>query len=382
MPGVMDKKPDGRRFEQRVMERIEEYFKPRSSAFVLNLTLLVVALIGVVDHVTGQLSLSIFYLLPLILATWLLGKLRGTLVAFAASAVWLAADITTLGDQGLIVYWNAIARFGVFFVVVSLVTSLRSALRHEHDLAMHERDVSEGLRELNEMKDTLLHAVSHDLRNPLTAIMGSVQTLARAQQLQLTTDQTGGLLEAIDTSARKLHKMISDLLDLDRLDRGDIQPDRRPTDLRELARRLVHEANFLDKHPARIESERVVLSVDEGKVERIVENLLVNATKYTPTGSPICVRVNAVPEGAVISVDDEGPGVPDELKDTIFQPFRQAEQGSPGAGIGLSLVAKFAELHGGRAWVEDRPGGGASFRVFLAFPEQAEDGAHLRLVEA
>ncbi|MDP9296073.1 MAG: hypothetical protein M3O88_05185 [Actinomycetota bacterium] len=185
MRGDMDRKADGRRFEQRVMEWIEDYFRPRSTAFVLNLTLVIVALIGVVDHFTGQLSLSIFYLLPLILATWLLGKLRGTLVAFAAAAVWLAADITTLGDQGLIVYWNALARFGVFFVVVSLVTSLRSALRHEHDLAMHEREVSEGLRELNEMKDTLLHAVSHDLRNPLTAIMGSVQTLARAQQLQL-----------------------------------------------------------------------------------------------------------------------------------------------------------------------------------------------------
>jgi signal transduction histidine kinase len=371
-----------RRWEQRTLERIEEFFRPRSTAFVFNLSLLIVLAIGLIDHFTGQLSLSVFYTLPLVLSTWLLGKLKGSLVAVAASAVWLGADITSHLGEGLIPYWNAIARFGVFFVIVSLVSALRSALHHEHDVAMHERDVSEGLRELNEMKDTLLHAVSHDLRNPLTAIMGSVQTLERASQLQLTPEQSTGLLNAIDTSARRLHRMISDLLDLDRLDRGDVKPDRQPTDLRELVRRLIHEANFLDRHPARVESERVVISVDAGKVERIVENLLVNATKYTPTGSPVCVRLETVPEGALLSVEDEGPGVPDELKEAIFQPFRQAEQGSSGAGIGLSLVAKFAELHGGRAWVEDRPNGGAAFKVLLAAPEEDRESAGLRLVEA
>src|SRR5205085_12483000 len=114
----------------------------------------------------------------------------------------------------------------------------------------------------------------------------------------------------------------------------------------------------------------------------IVENLLVNASKYTPTGSPVCIRVNAVDGGAMISVDDEGPGVPDDVKEAIFQPFRQAERGSAGAGIGLSLVSKFAELHGGRAWVEDRPGGGACFRVFLAAPEPAAADPELRVVGA
>ncbi|MFL5767711.1 MAG: sensor histidine kinase [Actinomycetota bacterium] len=370
------------RVEQRLLEWLERSFAPRSPAFVFNLSLTIVILIGVVDHFTGQLSLSVFYVLPLVLATWLLGKFRGALIALGAALVWLAADITAHIGEGVIPYWNALARFGVFFVIVSLVAALRDALAHEHDLAMQERDISEGLRGLNEMKDTLLHAVSHDLRNPLTAIIGSVQTLERGSQLQLTPDQTEGLLQAIDSSARKLHRMISDLLDLERLDRGDVAADRHPTDLRDLTRRMVQEATFLENHPARVESERVVLSVDRGKVERIIENLLVNAAKYTPTASPVCIRVNAVDGGAVISVEDEGPGVPDELKETIFQPFRQAEKGSAGAGIGLSLVAKFAELHGGRAWVEDRPGGGASFRIFLAAPEEEPADAQLRAVGA
>jgi signal transduction histidine kinase len=80
------------------------------------------------------------------------------------------------------------------------------------------------------------------------------------------------------------------------------------------------------------------------------------------------VSVEATPDGVLLRVDDAGPGIREDLKTTIFEPFRQGEETvshSPGVGIGLSLVARFAELHGGRAWVEDREGGGSSFRVYL-----------------
>jgi signal transduction histidine kinase len=111
-----------------------------------------------------------------------------------------------------------------------------------------------------------------------------------------------------------------------------------------------------------------VVPVDASKVERIVENLLANAARHTPPDTTIWVRVGPERGGVLICVEDDGPGVSDTLRDTIFEPFRQgphAPSHSPGVGIGLSLVAKFAELHGGRAWVEERPGGGASFKVYL-----------------
>jgi signal transduction histidine kinase len=112
----------------------------------------------------------------------------------------------------------------------------------------------------------------------------------------------------------------------------------------------------------------VETSIDVGKVERILENLLRNAAKHTPTGTPILVRVTGGPDGATVSVEDEGPGIPADMKEFLFQPFRQgaaARATGAGVGIGLSFVAKFAELHGGVASVEDRPGGGTAFRVFL-----------------
>ena len=103
-------------------------------------------------------------------------------------------------------------------------------------------------------------------------------------------------------------------------------------------------------------------------MERIVENLVTNAVRYTPPGTPVWVKVGSHERGALITVEDAGPGVSPELRKAIFEPFRQGEeviQHSPGVGVGLTLVKRFAELHGGRAWVEERDGGGASFRVFL-----------------
>jgi signal transduction histidine kinase len=109
----------------------------------------------------------------------------------------------------------------------------------------------------------------------------------------------------------------------------------------------------------------MLVDVDRAKVERIVENLLNNAARHTPAGTPIEVLVIEEGHGVVVVVEDEGPGVPDDVKDEIFEPFRQGESARGGVGIGLSLVQRFAELHGGSACVEDRKGGGARFVVTL-----------------
>jgi len=115
--------------------------------------------------------------------------------------------------------------------------------------------------------------------------------------------------------------------------------------------------------------EPAVVSVDATKVERIIENLVSNALRHTPPGTNIWVRARGRDGGIALVVEDEGRGIPTELRDAIFEPFRQApgssSEHSPGVGVGLSLVRRFAELHGGRAWLEDRPGGGSSFHVFL-----------------
>jgi signal transduction histidine kinase len=116
------------------------------------------------------------------------------------------------------------------------------------------------------------------------------------------------------------------------------------------------------------EADAVVIAVDPAKVERIVENLLMNAARHTAPDRRIWLKVTARDGGVAIAVEDDGPGVPAEIRGAIFEPFRQGPTASPhapGTGIGLSLVARFAQLHGGRAWVGEREGGGAAFHVFL-----------------
>jgi signal transduction histidine kinase len=116
--------------------------------------------------------------------------------------------------------------------------------------------------------------------------------------------------------------------------------------------------------------------IDAAQVERIVENLVANAIRYTPPGTSIWVRATGDEDSVTIVVEDAGPGIPVELRESIFEPFRQGNEivsHNPGVGIGLSLVTRFAELHGGRAWVEERAGGGASFRVFLPFASAGDE---------
>jgi len=229
-----------------------------------------------------------------------------------------------------------------------------------------EREATRRLQAVDEMKNTFLQAVSHDLRTPLTVVMGLALTLNR-EEMDLTLEDRRDLTRRLAANAHKLDRLLRNLLDLERLIRGVIEPHRQLTDIGEVVRRVVVEGDFSDEGRIQVKAGPLLCEVDAPKVERIVENLLMNAIKHTPDGTLIWVRVSRAEDGVLITVDDEGPGVPEELRQAVFEPFRQGphDQPSPGAGIGLSLVARFAELHGGRAWVEDRDGGGASFRVLI-----------------
>ena len=192
-------------------------------------------------------------------------------------------------------------------------------------------------------------------------------TLER-EDLQLDAPDLRDLATRIANNSRKLDRMVADLLDLDRLSRGIVEPNLQDVDVGALVRDLVEQLDIADGRDIVLDIESLTIRVDRPKLERIVENLLVNSVRHTPREARVWVRTRAQEGGALVVVEDDGPGVPAELHEVVFEPFRQGPSSSNhslGAGVGSSLVARFAELHGGRAWVEDRPGGGASFLVFL-----------------
>ncbi len=207
-------------------------------------------------------------------------------------------------------------------------------------------------------------------------------------ELHLTDEERESLYEVIEQSGHKMNRLIDDLLDLDRIDRGKLQARRKPTDVGALAERIVGESHGLETHPVRIDADRVLVEVDPAKVERVIENLLVNAARHTPPGTPVHVRVASRPDGVELVVEDEGPGVPDDLKEELFEPFRQgATSGARGVGIGLSLVQRFAQLHGGSAKIEDGSHGGARFVIWLpgevtALPAEEPSSADPASVDA
>ncbi len=276
--------------------------------------------------------------------------------------VWVRDEAEVIRDeQGEPRFWS-----GVMFDI----TALKGA---EEDLARAlelEREASAGLRALDEMKNTFLQAVSHDLRTPLAAVLGGALTLDR-DDIELSPEESRDLVHRIATNAKKLARLASDLLDLDRLSQGLLEPNREEVDVGALVREVTAEVEQLTGRPFAVEVEAAVAAVDAPKVERIVENLLVNAAKHTSAETSIWVRTRRMEGGVLISVQDDGPGIPAEIRDAIFLAFERgptASSHAPGSGIGLALVARFAELHGGRAWVEERPGGGSSFNVLLPDP--------------
>jgi signal transduction histidine kinase len=324
-----------------------------------------------------------YVLFPLILwATLRFAEHGATLAAATVAIVGLArllggeqpAGLTNL-TAAVEAYQALIGIVGISLLVLAATTSERARaeatleerarLQEQTRKALErEREAVCRLKELDELKTTFLHAVSHDLRTPLTSILGLASTLER-QDLDFPREEARELAHRIVRNSRRLHRLVSDLLDFERLERGMLGADRVSTDVGALVHSVARDVELRD-HPLHVDADPVTAAVDAPKVERIVDNLLANAIKHTPPGTDIWLSLSADDDGVILTLEDSGAGVPEAEREAIFAPFaRASESSSPGTGIGLALVAKFAELHGGRAWVTDREGGGAAFHVTL-----------------
>jgi PAS domain S-box-containing protein len=281
------------------------------------------------------------------------------MVATDGRVVWVHEEAVVVPGEDGPAYWQG------------LMYDISERKRAEADLEQAlqiEREAVERLREADEMKNTFLTAVSHDLRTPLSAILGNAVTLEHEEELHISPEDRHELARSLAAKARQLTRIVTDLLDLDRLAHGGAELSREPVDVAALVRRCVGNTELGDR-TVLVEGTPLTVEVDAPMVERIVENLLHNAERHTPPGTTVWVRAIPVPgDGVMISVEDDGPGVPDELREMLFRPFERGPSASPhtpGVGVGLSLVASFAALHGGRAWVDERQGGGAAFKVVL-----------------
>ncbi|MHB8575862.1 MAG: ATP-binding protein [Dehalococcoidia bacterium] len=241
-----------------------------------------------------------------------------------------------------------------------------AAALHRGRLAQSASRAAE-FEQSDRLKSALLSSVSHDLRTPLTSIKAAVANLL-APDVTWSDAAQHEFLDAIDRETDRLTRLVSDLLDLSRIEAGALKLDLDWNDLDELVRNAVYRAE--QAAPGRqirvqIDGELPLLRFDYVQIDRVLANLLDNALKYATADTPIDVIARAVPTGYQVSVRDRGPGIPPSERRRVFEPFYRAERRGTtgGSGLGLAICKGIIDAHAGRIWVEED--GGTAVRFVL-----------------
>lgn len=225
----------------------------------------------------------------------------------------------------------------------------------------------------DELKTQLLASVSHELRTPLAAIKGSVSSLLmEATGADVTWDAATRreFLLTIDEETDRLTRLVGDLLDMSRIEAGALAPRREPYPLDELLWGVIDRLpipGLAARVTVEVPADLPLVPLDPVLLDRVFGNLLENATRYAPAGTPLEVRAERHGGEVRVSVRDYGPGVPPTERTRVFERFYRVgpTRTGKGTGLGLAICRGFVEAHGGRIWVEEAPGGGARFVVAL-----------------
>jgi two-component system sensor histidine kinase KdpD len=233
--------------------------------------------------------------------------------------------------------------------------------------------------ETERLKTSLLSSVTHDLQTPLAAIMGSADSLVQVGD-RLENGLRRSLAANIFDEAERLSRLIGNLLRMTKLESGTLKPD---LELQSLEEPLGAALHLLEKHLAgrnvemSMPDDLPMLELDGVLMEQLLLNLLENAIKYAPEGTPISIEAHVAGREVEFSVADRGPGLSADELEKVFDLFYQGQVGAArkGYGIGLAICRAIAQVHGGRIWAANRPEGGAVFRVVLPVPDSRRQAA-------
>jgi two-component system, OmpR family, sensor histidine kinase KdpD len=226
---------------------------------------------------------------------------------------------------------------------------------------------AETLRRSDAIKTAVLRAVSHDLRSPLMAILTSAGALAR-RDFDLDQTDRRELVDTILGEAGRLDRLVSNLLDLSRLQAGAVHPEPELWGIDDVVVRALDEVGeTAGRVEAALSEESPSVRVDVRQIERVLVNLIENALRYSPESEPVRVQVGATTSEALVRVVDRGAGIAATELERIFEAFQRGSRHGEvrGAGLGLAIARGFAEANGGRVWAESRQGQGTSFVLAL-----------------
>src|SRR6266699_825776 len=249
----------------------------------------------------------------------------------------------------------------------------QTALALDRALLAEEAQHAQLQVETERLRNSLLSSVSHDLRTPLTAITGATSTLLE-EDVRLDAPTRHELLQTAHTEADRLNRLVSNLLAMTRLESGAIQVHKEWQPLEEVVGAALTRLDApLRDHPltTHLPADLPLVPLDSVLIEQVLINVLDNAIKYTPSGSPIRLSAWAMDDAVVVEVADQGPGLSSADAQHIFEKFYRVQRpGGPiGAGLGLTICRGIVTAHGGHIWAENRPGGGTALRFTLPLTE-------------
>jgi two-component system sensor histidine kinase KdpD len=252
----------------------------------------------------------------------------------------------------------------------------QTALALERALLSERAQRADVAVETERTRSTLLSAVSHDLRTPLASITGTAEALLD-ERGSLDAAGRRELLETVRDEAGRLSRLITNLLDLTRLDSGALQPRKELCPLEEIVGSALERMRpELGGRDVRLDlpAELLLVPVDPVLIEQVLTNLIENALRYSPAGSPLDIAAQVSDGSVAVSVADRGPGIPAGEEEHLFERFYRLEDGAraDATGLGLTICRAIVRAHGGDIRAENRPGGGSRFRFTLPLGSAAE----------
>jgi K+-sensing histidine kinase KdpD len=281
---------------------------------------------------------------------------------------------------------NWIALF-VFLITALTVGSLSAREKHraqeaqrlyvELQTAFEKASQAEALKQSEQLKSALLDAVSHDLRTPLTSMKAAVTTLLSKKDFSLDEEGKREMLEVIDAEIDRLNHLLEGLIGIAKVEAGAMQPRRSWSNFEEIVSiSLDRTAGLTAQHKITLDLDGDLppVRVDEISIAEVLYILLENATKFAPLQSEIVISAKVEQDLLKVSVIDEGPGIPEGLREKVFEKFfrtRTPNFSRPaGLGMGLAIARRIIEAHGGRIWIDESRKGGVSVSFTIPLKEQ------------
>ncbi len=282
--------------------------------------------------------------------------------------------------------WHGVLQlvpFIAFGMIIAIITGQRELARVNALLAQQEAqehaeelaEVNEQLEEANTLKDQFLSMASHELKTPITSIRGQAQVTLRrlSKQHDLTPepDMTRTALTKIEEQTHRLAALVDDLLVLSSIRSGKTALQIGRCNLNEVCQGVVEDQRLITERSIELvlPETPIMLQADRDRLGQVIVNLVTNAIKYSPAGSPVQVSASRHEKVATVQVSDHGPGIPEEQQERIFETFYRVPNAqstaSNGFGLGLAICKDIVERHGGRIWCQSQPGQGSTFCVEL-----------------